>query len=328
MIELELREKYNSRQKLLELWGNHIKDYVIRKLKDFGLGTDTFLKVTPIVRVKSIESFIDKALYRPGKNYKKPLDDITDQVGTRFVVLLESDIDIVFNILDKSDHFRVEVDRDYVMDQINYPSLFDYASKHVLIRPLTAYKIDSFTITPDITCEVQIRTLLQHAYAELTHDLLYKPRYCRPESNLYRDVNRCMALLEATDRTFLDTNNKIQENNKMFKNILEKTRNIANELNLNYVENDKLNISILSTIKTIAMNKYETYFKMYESDSTLKKMISSFYSKNKDNYFLNQPIIIFILLSIQTNENTYKKIWDYDPDYLNQILTYRGLTTF
>ncbi len=328
MSELELREKYISRQKLLELWGNHVKDYVITKLKDLGIDTNVFLKVPPIVRVKNAESFIDKALYRPGKNYKKPLDDITDQVGTRFIVLLESDIEIIFNILNKCDCFSVEVDRDYVMDQTNFPSLFDYASKHVLIRPLTDYKTDSFTITPDITCEVQIRTLLQHAYAELTHDLLYKPRYCRPESYLYRDVNRCMALLEAADRTFLDTNNKIQENNKVFKDILEKTREIANDLNLNCEVNDKLSLSILSTIKPIALNNYEAYFEMYHSDNTLRKMITNFYSKFEGDYFLNQPIIIFILLSIKKNESVYKKNWDFNTDYLNKILTYRGLPTF
>jgi putative GTP pyrophosphokinase len=50
-------------------------------------------------------------------------------------------------------------------------------------------------------CEVQVKILLQHAYSELTHDTIYKPRVnATPE--MQRAAAKSMALLEATNDYF------------------------------------------------------------------------------------------------------------------------------
>ncbi|MCC2018497.1 hypothetical protein QM121_09360 [Enterobacter hormaechei] len=63
-----------------------------------------------------------------------------------------------------------------------------------------------------ICCEVQVRTLLQHAYAELVHDSVYKPVGIVPKS-AERHIARSMALMETTDDLFCSTMKLLYETN-------------------------------------------------------------------------------------------------------------------
>jgi len=51
------------------------------------------------------------------------------------------------------------------------------------------------------TCEVQVRTLLQRAYAELSHDTSYKPSVTL-EGDVRLQIARAPALVETTDEIF------------------------------------------------------------------------------------------------------------------------------
>nr|WP_249804714.1 MULTISPECIES: hypothetical protein [unclassified Bradyrhizobium] len=55
------------------------------------------------------------------------------------------------------------------------PYEFRYQSVHYIVRSRGDQKLDGQNITAGTPCEVQIRTLLQHAHSELTHDTIYKP---------------------------------------------------------------------------------------------------------------------------------------------------------
>src|SRR5690606_11585815 len=128
-------------------------------------------KIDPSYRVKSPESVIEK-LAR--KKYTNPHQEMTDLVGARFVVLLRSDIAVVDRAIINRSCWSVSKDRDYINEALSDPSVFDYQSMHYLVRNLEDRTIEGVHVPDGLTCEVQVRSLLQHAYAELVHDDIYK----------------------------------------------------------------------------------------------------------------------------------------------------------
>lgn len=105
----------------------------------------------------------------------KPLDTIDDRVGVRFVVLLTEQIKQVEAVIEGLGHAFTK-DRDYESERNARPLEFAYQSVHLVVRPKEPLQHGEIVIPKDLACEVQIRTLLQHAHSELTHDRLYKAR--------------------------------------------------------------------------------------------------------------------------------------------------------
>ena len=171
------------------------------------VNVDYFLKLPVTPRLKELKSLVDKALFRD-KTYTNPYQDITDKVGMRFVVLLSNDIRIVEDaILDIKD-WTVSKDRDFE-DELRARTLeFAYQSVHYVLRAATEMQYGDAVIPISTPCEVQIRTLLQHAHSELTHDTIYKPKKtASPE--VKRTIAKSMALIEATDDFFVLAMNEL-----------------------------------------------------------------------------------------------------------------------
>lgn len=162
-----------------------------------------------IPRVKAVESALGK-LGRKG--YTSPLQQMTDLVGVRFVVLLSEEVKLVCDTIQGDASWNVSVSRDVEEEIKKNTKIFDYQSQHYEVRPQKAMVLDGETITPDMCCEVQVRTLLQHAYAEMVHDNIYKPTGLVP-AKAERHVARSMALMETTDELFSQTMGYLKEAN-------------------------------------------------------------------------------------------------------------------
>ena len=79
-----------------------------------------------------------------------------------------------------------------------------------MVRSVLPLEFERVQIPADIPCEIQIRTLLQHAYSELTHDTIYKPNV-RATPAVKRTAAKSMALIEATSDYFSSVNQVIQQ---------------------------------------------------------------------------------------------------------------------
>jgi putative GTP pyrophosphokinase len=159
-------------------------------------------------RVKGEESLLQKAFYR-NKNYVDPYEEIEDKVGLRFVVLLVEDIRTIEAAIVSYGGWDAKKARDFIDEQDERPYEFDYQSVHYVLRssfPLTYGEVE---IPANIACEVQIRTLLQHAYSELTHDTIYKPSV-QASPAVKRAAAKSMALIEATSDYFSNVHGVIQ----------------------------------------------------------------------------------------------------------------------
>lgn len=201
MNETEFKEKWKLEKPIYEAWGEYVMDTITQALKDKGKNLDIFLKVPAKYRLKDDNSLIDKAFYRPDKNYTDPYNQVEDKVGVRFIVLLVTDIDEIYNIIKSRQEWDYETCKHFEEDKEKEPLLFTYQSIHCILRPLEGIVYKEILIPKEIPCEVQIRTLLQHAHAELTHDAIYKSKKAI-QPKVHRTVAKSMALIETTDDFF------------------------------------------------------------------------------------------------------------------------------
>lgn len=203
MNEIEFKEKWESEKPLYRAWGERVVFEITEELKRRGKSIDEFLKVPAKYRLKDDSSLIDKAFYRPSKSYSDPYNLIEDKVGARFIVLLLGDIKEICEVIETRHDWKFDPCKHFDEDKEKNPLLFTYQSVHYIVRPKEAILVNGIAIPDSIPCEVQIRTLLQHAHAELTHDAIYKAkRTVQPK--VHRTVAKSMALIETTDDFFTD----------------------------------------------------------------------------------------------------------------------------
>ena len=223
LSQADFINRYERERSLYESWGRFVTAQVKQRLVEVGVpgGVEYFLKIPPIHRTKTVDSLVAKAYLR-GKRYADPYAEITDKVGTRFVVLLLSDLQVVKDVIEKSACWTHSKDRDFEEEREANPTLFEYQSVHYVVRSAAGVSDGDAMFPEGIPCEVQIRTLLQHAFSELTHDSVYKSTKMVPP-DVQRTVARSIALIDTTDHLF-------EEVTKMLSNMDAATRQMVTDL--------------------------------------------------------------------------------------------------
>jgi putative GTP pyrophosphokinase len=221
MTPSEMRQAFIDRRPMLLALGNAVVDRISSKLQEVigQHSLDYFLKIPPKPRVKDADSFMEKTA-RPGKTYANPLEDITDQVGCRFVVLREDQRQIVNNVIRNLAGWDLSKDRDVELQRLSDPHHFDYVSDHWVIRPRVTFVFQEVEIPATMPCEIQVRTLLQHAYAELAHSATYKPSFTAC-LDVRRKIGRGAALVETTDSVFVEVGTMIDAATKVTESLLQ-----------------------------------------------------------------------------------------------------------
>lgn len=163
--EAELRKQYEARRPHLEKLRLTLEDSLTTALDDLP-------HVDRVsVRVKDTKSFVSKVLQRIGEDneYVSPFEDVEDQVAARILVFFTTDLKPVED--------RIQEWLAPVEFQRKKPELinsFDYETDHIIVTLPDVLLPDDHP-TPFVKrVEIQVRTLMQHAYAEPQHDLNYK----------------------------------------------------------------------------------------------------------------------------------------------------------
>jgi predicted RNase H-like nuclease/ppGpp synthetase/RelA/SpoT-type nucleotidyltranferase len=178
---------YSARRPALEAVTENYLQLVKAFLDDAGIN---YLSIT--ARTKSVESFAAKAerTIDGRRLFSDPLVEITDQVGLRIITYLREDVDAVVTLL--ADEMRLLDDRDMGLETAR-EGRWGYASRHLLVGVEGVQQPAS----------IQVRTVLQHAWAEFEHDIRYKgsiPAEHAPD--LDRRFTLAAGLLELADREF------------------------------------------------------------------------------------------------------------------------------
>lgn len=196
-----------------------MQDVVVTRLnncvKEAGLYIDG---VT--ARVKTPESLAGK-LAKKGKKYTS-IYDITDLLGARVITFYEDDVDKISSLIDK--YFTIDwansIDKrkGYELD------CFGYKSLHYICQiPETMYSDPEHPEINKLRFEIQMRTVLQHAWATINHDIGYKTDVEIPHEYL-RSILRLAGMLELADEEFSRIRTEINDYRRRVNALVENGR--------------------------------------------------------------------------------------------------------
>ena len=213
-IETWYPDQSSLRRKYHELL--HLRNRLVRELELLIEEAVASMTSIPRVtgRVKSFDSYLKKYL-RYLKDGADP-SEIKDAIGIRIICIFLEDLLRVEEVL--REKFEViEVERkgeDHTLREFGYDSI------HLLIKvPEGILKGD--THEPELTencgiVEIQIRTIMQDAWAEVEHELMYKTEFTPFDTPLKRKLAAVNASLSLADIVFQEIRNYQRELNGEF----------------------------------------------------------------------------------------------------------------
>ncbi|WP_051183243.1 GTP pyrophosphokinase [Desulfocurvibacter africanus] len=307
MTEAEFLTRWRSERQIYESWGSFVTDTILKDLSAHiaPRKVNYFLKVPSEPRLKEDKSLLDKAFYRK-KPYINPYDEITDKVGVRFVVLLESDIEIVKSIIKKNSVWETTLARDFLDERKKSPEAFGYQSVHYELRPVDMILHGEAAIPPTVPCEVQIRTLLQHAYSELTHDTTYKPNTAASPL-VKRYCARSMALIEAADDLFLRVADEIKKAGEPVDKAMELLLKVYQERVPRSPDPGPVNALIIDAFKELLADKWEVRFNRFLDEN--EYLLDKLGKHAEEKHLFRQPAALLVYFFAYTCQSQTSDLW-------------------
>jgi len=146
-------------------------------------------------RVKGRNSFIEKCK----KDKYSHVSEITDIIGIGVITYLLKDVDAICALLESEFSVIESVDK---ADELN-SNEFGYRSKHYILRLNDSRaSLLEYMKYRNLYFEVQVKTLTQHAWAEISHDRLYKSKGDSLPKEIEREFNNLAACGESIDKNF------------------------------------------------------------------------------------------------------------------------------
>jgi putative GTP pyrophosphokinase len=152
-------------------------------------------------RTKETANFVGK-LKRKNEKYADPLTEVTDLSGLRIILFYLDDVERVGELI--TQQFEVDAEHSGDKSVALDPDRFGYLSVHHVIRLDSSRKeLLEWKRFDGYCAEIQVRTVLQHAWAAISRKLAYASVREAPR-DLQRNLNRLSALLELADDEFVD----------------------------------------------------------------------------------------------------------------------------
>ncbi len=234
------------------------------------------IKAEVTFRAKRPDKLKDKLVKRNLEAKFETIDeiykDIVDLAGVRVSLYFPSEREIVDEII--KELFVVELKKVFPTqsDTPKYTKRFSgYWATHYRIR-MKDYNIKKYN---ESVVEIQVASVLMHAWSEVEHDLVYKPYsgdLSTVELQILDEINGLVLSGEiALERLKTAITNRIKHNNEI-SNQFELTNFILNAIDKNYLNKIKLGdtyllTNYLNTIKKLDMKEFESYIHKINVDS-------------------------------------------------------------
>lgn len=185
-------EWYSKNRFIYQALANRVASIIEEILKSKDINYHSISK-----RAKSLDSYKEKA---SKEKFKEPRSEIMDMAGIRVIVYINSDakrvFEIVKNTFEINPKHSIDKGEELGVDKMGYRSIHCVGS-----LGKERLKLPENMIFKDTCFEIQIRTILQHAWAEFEHDRNYKFSGVLPK-NMRRRLSIISGNLELIDKEF------------------------------------------------------------------------------------------------------------------------------
>ncbi|MDQ2730965.1 MAG: hypothetical protein M3Y56_04845 [Armatimonadota bacterium] len=185
--------QYSVQRELFQRLGSKLQPLLDSLLQDIGAQV-LFVDM----RVKEENSLRRKIASKPDQY--SALSDITDILGLRVVTYRSGEVDSIAEVV--SQEFNIDPNNSIDKRAALADDQFGYLSLHYVAN-LNQERLSLPEYRPFAACkfEIQIRSVLQHTWAEIEHDIGYKPGIELPVG-MRRRFSRIAGLLEVADEEF------------------------------------------------------------------------------------------------------------------------------
>lgn len=155
-------------------------------------------------RPKAIAGFAEKIIRKSAVGMK-PVNEFTDLCGGRVITLIPTEVKAICEFIEKN--FDVDWDKSVDVRKRLRTAEFGYRSIHYIVKfkpGVFPTKDIDVSIPEDVfglEAEIQVRTLLEHTWADFTHNTSYKGAFNIPEK-WERELARIAATLEDLDDAY------------------------------------------------------------------------------------------------------------------------------
>jgi len=282
-----------------------IRHAVVNELKEQVENALSALDSNPVVsgRIKNFSSFFSKYIRLLKTGVQSP--KITDLLGARVICPFIEDLAAAENIIKKS--FNV-IERE-VKGHFTFKE-FGYESTHLLIT-IPSSIIEKYGNPGTDIAEIQIRTILQDAWAEVEHELVYKAEFSPFDEPMKRKLAAVNASLSLADIIFQEIRSYqrkySKEMGKRRESFFQKIEESTDEL-LFAAEESKTKEPVINPDKPFSSDNYD------ESIDDLLVNALSAHNQNRFNEAISQ----------------YTKILELKPEELicSIIYKHRGMAYF
>ena len=199
----KIRKSYHRYEDFLEkVLKSACKKYAPQAIVDTRTKTLPSFAEKAIRKLPKSERIQDLTTLTRWKQFFDPVNEFTDLCGGRVITKTQYEVDRICAFILKN--FTIdEVNSEDKRSELKQDQ-FGYLSVHYIVQVADRQEILGVPVPSGIgllKAEVQVRTLLQHAWADVSHDSLYKHQFKVPVK-WHRDMARLAARLESADREF------------------------------------------------------------------------------------------------------------------------------
>jgi len=162
-------------------------------------------------RPKAVPSFATKALIKREDYLRRygsmdPVTQVTDLCGARVITQTKDEVSAICEFI--KEYFDIDWRNTVDCSERLKPAEFGYRSVHYVVAlkrgvfPTKDVDVSIPDEVYDLRAEIQVRTFLEHAWAEFTHDVGYKGAFKIP-AKWERELADVAAALEGADESFL-----------------------------------------------------------------------------------------------------------------------------
>jgi len=206
-----LREQIKKYKRMLPKYRKYTR--VLREVLEKAIRKNAPLAIVQ-TRPKSIASFGEKALRKKHANrYRDAVNQMTDLCGGRVIVPTLAEVKTISEFIEE--HFEIDWENTVDVSNRLKPAEFGYRGIHYIVEfkpgifPTKEIDVEIPEELFGLRAEIQVKTILEHAWQVFNHDRAYKGAFKIPEK-WEREMAALAAILEDADSSFASIETGLQ----------------------------------------------------------------------------------------------------------------------